>query len=234
MKKIIMVLGGRKNRVFYVQAVKHGRYRNTEFVLMATVLPVHVVQGVIKYPTGGMLKILDHARGIATSCTTNIWVTIPGADITIVSTAITAYGSATAGNRPGKKTAMTQAIESKLLAPFQVAANADPINSLAILQSGGFHVKQQAIRQIQQFEVKEGLSAGMVEIQTAGGPKTKNHLHNWFSSRDGIKFDWEKSTNSANTQLGPYPSGVKMHFQTELSVLDVLQGLSQIIDIRIK
>ncbi len=234
MKEKIIIIGNRRGKRLAERKLKTAKHRNTSFLVLAVVLPVHVVQGFIKYPQGGKLRIAAHATNIVTMCTANTNVTIPGADITAVTAKVTAYSNATAANRPGKKKEMTQSIEEKLLNPFQNAANANPVDAILILESGGFHVKLQVIPQIHQFEVENGLTEGMVEIKTAGGPQKKAHLHNWYSSTDGIKFDWEKSTNAANTQLGPYNSGSKMYFMTELSIQDVLQGMSQVINIRIK
>jgi len=61
-----------------------------------------------------------------------------------------------------------------------------------------------------------------------------SYWSNLTSSDNRINFDWEKSTNAANTEMGPYNSGAKMYFQEELSIQDVLQGRSGNIDIRIK
>jgi hypothetical protein len=234
MKEKIYIIGNRRGKRLAERKFKKAKYYNTRFIVLPVVLPVHVVQGFIKYPKGGKLRIAAHATNIVTMCTANTNVTIAGADITAVTNKVTAYSTATNANRAGKKREMTQAIEEKLLAPFQAAANANPVNAILILESGGFHVKVQVIPQIHQFEVENGLTEGMVEIKTAGGPQRKAHLHNWYSSTDGINFDWEKSTNAANTELGPYTSGAKMYFQEELSIQDVLQGRSGTIDIRIK
>ena len=78
------------------------------------------------------------------------------------------------------------------------------------------------------------MSSCIDKIITEGRPNTKKHLHNWFRSTDRITFKWEKSTNAANTELGPYAIGVKMYFQTELIIQEVLQGMSGTIDIRIR
>ena len=234
MKEKIIIIGNRRGKRLAKRKLKMAKYYNMRFIVLPVVLPVHVVQGVIKYPKGGKFRIAAHATNIVTMCTANTNVTIAGADITAVTNKVTAYSTATNANRAGKKREMTQSIEEKLLNPFQAAANANPVNAILILESGGFHAKLQAIRQLQQFEVVDGLTEGMVEIKAPAGPQKKRHLHNWFSSTDGINFDWEKSTNAANTEMGPYNSGAKMFFQEELSIQDVLQGRSGTIDIRIK
>ncbi len=208
---------------------------NVRFIILATVLPVHTVKGVINYPKkGGKGKIKEHAEKILAASATSIWVNISEDDINFVNSKITDYGTATQGNRAGRKQLMTQAIEEKLLTTFQTTANADPVNSIAILESGGFHVKVQAIKQIQQFKVINGVNQGEVKLETEGGPKNTRHLHLWYHSLDGgITYSLVDATNSADNILTGYPSDKTIYFKTRLKVNGVLQVMRDAIYVRI-
>ena len=234
MKKIKLVISNRRGRRQTSKEAKRAKNRNIHYIMLPFILPVHKVVGVIKYPRGGFLAQGAHARSILTACTGNANVTIAPGDVTYVDGKITAFQTSTAANRPGTKTKMTEAIEEKLLAPFQAKANSDPSNSILILQSGGFHCKEQGLRHVTEFAVVNGAVAGEVEAITAGGPARKNHLHNWFWSLDGIIFHWKKSTNKAKTTLSGFNSGDKVYFCTELCIQDVSQGMSNLIQLRIK
>src|SRR5437016_3539477 len=98
--------------------------------LLAHVLPIHKVTGTIRYPSRKKGEVAAHAMGIVTACTNNVNCTISAGDLTFVTNTITAFTSAVAANRPGKKKLMDEAIEEKLLALFQAKSNADPINSI--------------------------------------------------------------------------------------------------------
>ncbi len=202
-------------------------------VAMSIVLPVHQVTGVLMFPKDKNGR-KNRATDIVAGCTSNTWVTIDVAVLTAVTLAITNYGSALASDRPGLFTIMKNAIIEKLLVPFQAAANANPVESRRILESGGFKVKEVAIPQIKEFKCQDGTSSGSVDLITAGGPKNKAHLHQWYSSIDGINFTREQATTGIRTTITNLPAGKYAYFTTELCVQDVKQGMSQIIRIMVK
>lgn len=200
---------------------------------MSIVLPVHQVTGVLAFPKDKTGR-KDRALEIVAGCTGNTWVTIDVAVLAAVTLAITNYGNAVSSDRPGLFTIMKNAINEKLLAPFQAAANANPVESRRILESGGFKVKEVAIPQIKEFKCENGTASGTVDLVTAGGPRNKAHLHQWYSSIDGVNFTREQATNGIHTTISNLPAGKYAYFTTELSVQDVLQGMSQVIRIMVK
>ncbi len=225
------LVNNRLNRRIVERQKKSKRKKHVTYVLMATVLPVHVVTGTIDFP-GSIPGRKKRANEISAASASSTLVTIPGPVIDAVNGTIKEYTNASPGNRPGKFTLMNQAIQNQLLSVFQTAADADPVNSIVILESGGFNVKDQAIRKQKIFEGEAGVKPGIVVLSAPGGPK-ENHLHNWFSSLDGIIFKQEQSTNAANTELGGFPSNKLAYFMTQLSVKDVLQKMSGVIKIMI-
>ena len=229
MKKNITLINSRRNRRFNERSLKSKKHKVVHFILLAKVLPIHVVTGTIDFPT----RIADRkerATEITTACRDNTWVTIAGEVIDTVNTTIKNYSFAEPSNRPGMFTLMNQAIQTQLLAPFQAAANADPINAITILESGSFNVKDQPVRKEQIFEGEAGIEPGSVDLTTPPGPNG-DHLHQWYSSLDGISFTREQATNAAKTHLTGFISGKPAYFKEELSIKDVLQGMSQIIKI---
>ncbi len=230
MKKIELV-NNRRNRRLVSRKSKSKRKQHVTYVLMATVLPVHVVTGTIDFP-GSISGRKERAHLIVDTCASSKLVAIDPAVIKKVNDDIDNYTNALPGNRPGMFKTMNQAIQNSLLSPFQEAANADPINSIVILESGGFKVKLQVIRTKQVFEVVAAEKPGIVVLKAPGGPK-EVHLHNWFSSTDGISYKQEQSTNAAFVQLGGFPSNKLAYFITQLSIKDVLQKMSGVIKIMV-
>ena len=231
MKKSKFVFDSSKIGCMINDSIKPENYEPVSFVLMATVLPVHAVTGVIDFPTT-IEGRKNRATEISSACAVSTWVTIAPAVITAVNLTITNYSSAATGNRPAKFRLMNNAIKNKLLVPFQEAADNDPGNSIAILESGKFKAKLQYIPQIHVFEAKNGIEDGSVDLEAPGGPSSP-HLHEWMSSQDGIIWKKERSTNSAKTHLTGFRSGEYAWFTHELSVKDVPQGVSEPIRIRV-
>ena len=230
---IIALKNTKRNRSFVEsEMMKNGEY-GPIYVFMSTVLPIHSVEGTIDFPGDfpGRLKL---AQEIVAACTGNTNVAIDAGVISTVNDTVKAYQMSNTGNRATMFKAMNNAIQDNLLAPFQKAANADPANSITILQSGKFHVKDQAIRKQNIFEGQAGVEKGTVDMKTAGGPQEKVHLHIWFSSLDNITFTMVAATNSATTTLGGYKSGTIVFFRTQLSIQDVLQEMSQTIEVPVK
>ncbi len=221
------LVNNRLNRRIVERQKKTKRKKHVTYVLMATVLPVHVVTGTIDFP-GSIPGRLKRAKEINLACTDNANVAIDPLVNSAIDDNIKDYETATPGDRPGKYTIMNQAIQNNLLAPFQKAADAKPVDSIGILQSGKFNVKDSVVRVKQIFEGVASEKPGVVILKAPGGPE-EAHLHNWFSSLDGIIFKQEQSTNAANTTLGGYPSNKLMYFMTQLSVKDVLQKMSGVI-----
>ena len=229
---IIALKNTKRNRSFVEEEMmKNGEY-GPIYVFMSTVLPVHVVTGTIDFPSDfpGRLKL---AKEIVLACTDNANVAIDPLVISGVSETVKDYENSTAGDRPGKFTNMNQSIKDNLLAPFQKAANAKPVDSIVILQSGKFHVKDQAVHKEKVFEAAAGTEKGTAVLSSGGGGAV-THLHLWSSSADGITYKYERSTNYAYTTLTGYVSEKPMWFIHELSIKDVPQGASNPIRIMIK
>ncbi len=230
---IIALKNTKRNRSFVEsEMMKNGEY-GPIYVFMSTVLPVHVVAGTIDFPSDfqGRLKL---AKEINLACTGNANVAIDPLVNEAIDGYIKEYEQSTTANRPGKFTNMNQAIKDDLLAPFQKAANAKPVDSISILQSGKFHVKDQAIHKQNIFEGKSGVEKGTVDLKTAGGPQKEAHLHLWFSSLDGVTYTLVAATNSATTTLSGYKSGTVVFFTTQLSVKDIKQEMSGVIEVPVK
>ena len=117
------LVNNRLNRRIVERQKKSKRKQHVTYVLMATVLPVHVVTGTIDFP-GDIPGRLKRAKEINLACTNNAHVDIDPLVNSAIDEDIKNYEFATPGDRPGKFTIMNQAIQNDLLAPFQKAANA--------------------------------------------------------------------------------------------------------------
>jgi hypothetical protein len=232
-KKTLIVLKNNCSGRAYARKINRGTaYHGKQVILMAVVLPVHKVTGTIDFkPSIPSRKA--RAGEISTKSATSTWVTVDRAIIAGLNLTITNYGTATTANRPGMFTKMNNYTQ-KVMAIFQEAADNDPSNAIAILNSGGFNAKEVHINQVKNFGAKNGKESGSADLITAGGPKNKRHLQQWYSSTDGIVFVREQATNDRKTTLKGYEIGKYMYFMVELSIQDVLQGLSQIIKLMIK
>ena len=121
-----------------------------------------------------------------------------------------------------------------LLAIVKPIADATPALAEAIYASCGFGIKGFGGTTIKEFAGKPGVAEGSVDMITAGGPSDKDHLHLWYYSPDGVTFSLWGATNKQKTTLTGLPSGKYGYFMTQLSIQDVLQGLSNIIKVYAK
>jgi hypothetical protein len=231
-KKTLIILKNNSSGRAYASKINRGtHYHGKRVILMAVVLPVHKVTGTIDYPR----KIADRkarAEEISTKSATSNWLTLDPAFTTAFNLTRTDYAGATTANRPGMFTKMNNYTQ-KIMGIFQEAADNDPSNSIAILESGGFHTMDATGGKVKEFGAKNGKASGSADLITAGGPPKKRHLHQWYSSVDGVIFVREQATNDRKTTLLGYEVGKYMYFMVELSVQDELQGLSQIIKLMI-
>ena len=200
-------------------------------IILSVVLPVHSVKGTLKFP-GDIQGRKDRADLILAGCTGNSYVSITTAVITAAQATIDNYDGATPANRPGLYKTMKDYFQNNLLAPFQAKADSDPVNSVAILNSGNFHVKGQYIPQVHQFTVEKGTESGSVMLTAPGGP-TERHLHDWMYSADGNVWTRLLATCNAYKLVSNLALGKYAYFTHELVVKDVPQGISQIIRIMV-
>jgi hypothetical protein len=232
-KKTLIVLRNNSGNRAYARKINRGiAYHGKQVILMAVVLPVHKVTGTIDFKAS-IPKRKERAEEISVKSAASTWLTLDPAITTAFNLTRTNFAGANTANRPGMFTKMNNYAQ-KIMSIFQEVADNDPANAIAILNSGGFNAKEVHINQVKDFGAKNGKESGSADLITAGGPKNKRHLQQWYSSTDGIVFVREQATNDRKTTLKGYEVGKYMYFMVELSIQDVLQGLSQIIRLMIK
>ncbi len=229
MKKTILLNENRKNKRFVYRYFKNNKHKNVQIILMALPLPVHQVTGAINFPDdkAGIITraTFIHTKSLASG------LTFPGTTLADYLTAITTCATADAASWPGKFKAMNNAAQF-IMAVVQKAADADPVNSISILQSCGFNVIPAHGAHIAEFSgVPSSTIRGAVDLVTAGGPQAKDHLHQWWSSLDGINWIREQATNGRKQTVEGFAHGKDVYFKVQLSIQDVLQPMSNIITV---
>ena len=155
-------------------------------VLFAMPLAIHTITAVLGMP-GGLNGRVDRAKEIIDAAAVSTWVSVPVGTITDLNNKKTAYKNSTKSNRASTYRDLLTALKN-LMATFQTAANLDPANAIAIIESGKFKVKQVHIPQIHEFGGDNGVASGSVKLTAPGGPTNASHLHIWRHSTDGINF----------------------------------------------
>jgi hypothetical protein len=100
----------------------------------------------------------------------------------------------------------------QLKAHVQAAADANPDNSVTIIQGAGMTVHKVAVRAPRVFAAKLGPVAGSVKLVTAAAARRASY--EWEISTDGGKT-WVAGTPTlqARTQLTGLPSGTTVQFR---------------------
>jgi hypothetical protein len=118
------------------------------------------------------------------------------------------------------------------MSSFQSAANADPANAIAIIESGKFKVKKIAIAQKHEFEVANNPVSGVIDLRAKGGPARS--CHDWMYSADGVIFERMQPTVLGETQKTGLTPGTYAYFTEELITKDGPKGISQVIKILVQ
>jgi hypothetical protein len=156
---------------------------------------------------------------------------VPPSNITAIQLNITAYNGATAATRLNFWRIMHNDIKA-LMRMFQDAADADPANAVAIIESGKFKVKHEAIKQKHEFEARNNPVTGTIDLIAPGaGPHA---CHDWRYSPDGVNFQRLPPTMQAHTHIDGLIPKTDAYFTHEVVGVDGPQGISQVIKILVK
>lgn len=236
MKKTII---NKTPKTIYLLDNKAGRRMGKKFLkskeighpVILVFLPVHTAIATLDMPKG-VAKRGAKAKLISDTAAASTLVSVDPLLITAINTLITAYNNATPSGRLNAFRLMNNSLKNDLMPLFQKAADADPGNSVAIIQSGGFGVKGEGGRQVQKFEAMDGTVLGTVLLTAEGGGS--HTAHDWMYSHDGITFVRMIPTIGANTEITGLVSGEWAYFVHQLITKNGGQGFSQIIKIRVK
>ena len=105
-------------------------------------VPIHQITAVLNMPDD-YLKQAEHASDIITASKASTYVTVPPANLTAANDALGCFPKCRHAFRSAMLTCarLRQALQA-IMFLFQSAANADPVNAVAIVESGGFKVKK--------------------------------------------------------------------------------------------
>ncbi len=228
MKKVIYLENTRKNRTLFIKSLTSKQ--NTMIVLMTMPQAIHVITAALDMPKGNLEKGA-RALEIITGCTSNPYVTIAGPVIAGYTTNLTNYNGATPSTRVNLWRKVNNDMKA-LMRKFQEAADGDPANAIAIIESGNFRIKQVAGREKQKFEAFNGPVSGTV-LLTAPGFKGRC-CHDWWYSEDRIAWFRMDPTVDAETQKDGLTPAKWAYFRYQLITKDGPQGMSRVIDILVK
>ena len=224
MKKIEFRVNTKKNRSYAKKCVKFRKGKGNIVILMSTTTVIHVVTGTLDMPESNADKGV-RATFISTTAAGSSRVAIPTPVITALNGKIGAFNTATPATRATAERTMVNALKS-LMRTFQTAADDDPANAVAILNSGGFGIKILGGGTQQAFKVKNSPTSGTVILVAAGGGN--NTCHVWKYSLDGVVWTWIMPTIAAKATIENLPTGKFAFFTHELVNKNGGQGVSQV------
>jgi hypothetical protein len=230
MKKTIYVFDNRANRQLAKKYARSKKFRGTTVILMSIPVPIHAVIAALDLPKGNANRGA-RAQEVTNACEVSTYVTVSPATITTIKGDITNYDNST----PATRTSLWRIVHNDLkglMSLFQGAADADPANAIAIIESGKFKVKKISIVQKHEFEAENNPVSGVIDLRAQGGPARS--CHDWMYSADGTKFERMYPTVNAETQKIDLTPLTWAYFTHELITKDGPQGLSQVIKILVK
>lgn len=192
---------------------------------------IHQITAVLDMPDEYLAQA-DHADKIIKASKGNTNVKVPPANLEMADNALTAFKSAaTSAARDAALRPLRQSLQG-IMFYFQTAANADPANAVAIVESGGFKVKKITSRQKQEFTLSNGVNSGTVDLDAEGaGQRT---CHDWMYSADGKTFTRLPPTVNAHTHIDGLTPGQYAYFTHEVITKEGGQGVSQVEFIMVK
>lgn len=230
MKKQIFLLDNRRNRRKAARDLKKNKPQSETIILMSIPLAVHTITAVLDMPKGNAERGA-RAKDITDACEVSTYVSVPAGTIATVRADTTAYNGATSATRPNLWRVLHNDMKA-LMRMFQDAADADPANAIAIIESGAFKVKQVAIPQKHEFTATNNAVSGTIDLIAPGGPTRS--CHDWKYSADGLNFVRMTPTIAAETHKDGLTPGRFAWFTHELITKDGPQGISQVIKIEVK
>lgn len=228
MKKTIFVFESRKNRRLVKRNLQ--KKQPETLIILTTAVIIHTVTATLNMPEGNADRGV-RAKDVTDACEGSTYVTVPAGTITAVRGLITDYNNATPATRPNLYRLMHNGLKG-LMSLFQAAADADPGNAAAILESGKFGVKEIPMHQKQEWAVENSLISGRVDLTAPGGGE--HTCHDWKYSADRINWTRMSPTIEAHTHKDGLVPKRMAYFTHELVTKDGPQGVSQILEIEVQ
>jgi hypothetical protein len=228
MKKTILLLATRSNRRLSARNLRKNRPYGP--VIILTTVTIHTVTAVLDIPEGH-LERGERADEILTKAASSTYVSVPPPDILAMRGRLNDYNAATPATRENRWRLVHNDLK-ELMSTFQNAANDTVADAVAIIESGGFKVKHQSIKQKQEFIAENNAVSGTVDLTAPGGPA--HSCHDWKYSADGITWERMRPTVDSHTFKDGLTPKTDAYFTHELVTKDGPQGVSQVIKIIVK
>ena len=202
----------KQGSLFDKNRMRELEYRNFSLLMMGMPTAENAIIGKLgKIPAMGLrnawaLEFIDKSA-------VSTWVAVLPAVILNLRNLAGFFNLAVGADKKAKWTPLYAALQS-LLADFQGVANLDHINSIAILESGGFSIKQVGGKGKNKFTVANTDISGTVALT---GPTKKGRIgHDWWISLDGITFVRLTPSINAEISVSGLVSGKKYWFQHQM------------------
>jgi hypothetical protein len=228
MKKVLYAFDSRRNRRLLQR--KNQKHQPEHIIILTTNVMIHTATAVLDMPEGNADRG-QRAKEVTDACEDSTYVTVPPATITAVRARITAYNNADPATRPNLYRLMNNDLKA-MMSLFQQAADADPENAVAIIESGKFKVKEIPMHQKQEWAVENSLISGRVDLTAPGGPQYS--CHDWRYSADRINWVRMSPTIEAHTHKDGLVPKRMAYFTHELIIKDGPQGVSQVLEIEVQ
>lgn len=204
-----------KNINFILCDVSYFGYDRTGALIICMTLPStgQVITARLALPKdhGG---IVAQARNIKVKCTGNARVTFTDAEILALGVKINTYEDAHGPSRELAYTELNDMLKNVFLARISLAAIADPIHSIILIQGCGCHVQGVGGSHEQVFDGFAGVASGTIIL--VGPAAGQNMFHEWWMSDDGIVWVRLEGTVNANTLVTGCTPGAAKHFRHQI------------------
>ncbi|MEI6817504.1 MAG: hypothetical protein WCL14_12910 [Bacteroidota bacterium] len=174
--------------------------------------------------------IVERARYIKSHITGNTNVVFTAPEILALGTAINTYEDSHGAAREVAYKALNTLLKSYLVR-IQAASDANPTQSIVIIQSCGCVVQGVGGQHEQIFDCFNGVAGGSVVLVAPAGP---NHsCHEWWYSKNNVDWARIEPTMNANTLMSGLEVGKTAYFRHQIIIPTGGTGMSQIISITV-
>jgi len=206
--------------IFSTERFGKREYRNFAYLMFAMPKPENMIIGILG-PIPKMGLRAEWAKQFIDKCESSTWVSIPAGQISDDRDLWTTFNDAKDSAKKAAWIPLLNALNA-LLGDFMEVTYTDHPNSIVILESGNFKIKQMGGRTSQVFNVFNTESSGTVRL--VGTVTIKRSCHDWFISINGVDFIRLQPSISSEIFISGLTPGQKRWFRHQLITKDGSYG----------